>query len=43
MNKENKKIHISNNCKNEDEGHQYCWDKDCECKCHRILLELDEA
>ena len=25
---------ISHNCKNEDEGHEWCWDKECECSCH---------
>lgn len=30
-----RKKHISNNCKNKDEGHEFCWDKKCECGCHK--------
>lgn len=26
--------YLSTNCKNADEGHEFCWDDSCECKCH---------
>lgn len=30
-----RKKHLSNNCKNKDEGHEFCWEKNCKCGCHK--------
>lgn len=34
----NKNAYMSNNCANEDEGHEFCWDNECSCFCHNNTL-----